>query len=218
MKRLYGGIEAGGTKFICMIGVGPTAIEAEARFPTTTPEETIRQAIGFFEPYAGRGELAAIGIASFGPVDLDPRSPTYGYITTTPKPHWSGVDLRGLVYQALGLPIAFDTDVNAAAFGEQFWLTDRAQLDPFLYMTVGTGVGVGVVINGSPLHGLMHAEAGHFLLPHDRQRDPFMGACPYHGDCLEGLASGPSIAKRVGIPADQLPDDHPYWPLEAHYI
>ncbi len=203
---------------MCMVGTGPTEIIAEARFPTTTPDETIRNAISFFKPYKTGGDLAAVGIASFGPVDLNTNSPSYGTITTTPKPCWSGVDLRGPVSKALELPTAFDTDVNAAAFGEQFWLADKALLDPFLYMTVGTGVGVGVVINGSPLHGLLHAEAGHFILPHDTRLDPFAGVCPYHGDCLEGLASGLSMRTRWHQSPEELPPDHPGWDLEAEYL
>jgi fructokinase len=218
MKHLYGGIEAGGTKFVCLLGTGPNEIVGEIRYPTTHPDETIQQAIDFFLPYARSGELAAVGIASFGPVDLNPNSPTYGYITTTPKPHWSQVDLRGPIQDALGLPIAFDTDVNVAAFGECYWTPGNRSLDPFLYMTVGTGIGVGVLANGHPLHGLVHPEAGHFAIPHNWQVDPFPGSCPYHGDCLEGLASGPAINRRWGQPAETLPDDHPAWDLEAEYI
>lgn len=218
MKRLYGGIEAGGTKFMCMVGTGPTDIVAERRFPTTTPDETIRNAVSFFAPYRANGELAAIGIASFGPVDLNPKSSTWGYITTTPKPHWSEVDLCGPVQRALGLPTAFDTDVNAAAFGEHFWLPDKASLDPFLYVTVGTGVGVGIVMHGAPLHGLLHPEAGHFIMPHDKNLDPFVGVCPYHSDCLEGLASGPSMRTRWHQNPEDLPTGHPGWELEAEYL
>ena len=218
MKQLYGGIEAGGTKFVCLLGTGPDEIVGEMRFPTTRPDETIGQTIEFFAPYAERGELAAIGIASFGPVDLDPASPTYGYITTTPKPHWSQVDLRGPVQQALNLPVAFDTDVNVAAIGESYWVPQNRSLDPFVYVTVGTGIGVGILANGCPLHGLVHPEAGHFAIPHDWQADPFPGICPYHGDCWEGLASGPSMKKRWGQPAETLPDSHPGWDLEAEYI
>ncbi len=218
MDRLYGGIEAGGTKFVCMIGTGPNEVVDEARFSTTLPDETIRKAVGFFEPYSRSGELAAVGVATFGPVDLDPSSPTYGYITTTPKPAWSQVDLQGQIQRALDLPVAFDTDVNAAAFGEHYWVPGNRALDPFLYITVGTGIGVGVLANRRPLHGLIHCEAGHSVIPHDWQRDPFPGVCPYHGDCLEGLASGPSMAQRWGRPAETLPEDHPAWDLEAEYI
>lgn len=218
MKHLYGGIEAGGTKFVCLLGTGPDDISGEIRFPTIHPDETIQQVIEFFEPYTRSGELAAVGIASFGPVDLNPNSPTYGYITTTPKPFWSQVDLRGPILNALNLPVAFDTDVNVAAFGEWYWTPGNRSLDPFLYMTVGTGIGVGVLANGHPLHGLVHPEAGHFAIPHNLQADPFPGSCPYHGDCLEGLASGPAISRRWGQPAETLPDDHPAWDLEVEYI
>jgi fructokinase len=218
MKRLFGAIEAGGTKFVCLVASGPDGVVEEVRFPTTLPDETIGRAVEFFRPYAGRGELAAVGIGSFGPVDLNPASPTYGFITTTPKTGWSQVDLRGRVAQALGLPVAFDHDVVAAAYGEQSWVPANRGLDPFVYVTVGTGVGVGVIANGRPLHGLVHPEAGHFPIPHDLARDPFAGACPYHGDCLEGLASGPAMEKRWGQRAETLPDDHPGWDLEAEYL
>jgi fructokinase len=218
MNRLYGGIEAGGTKFVCMVATGPDHVIEERRFPTTLPDETIQQAIAFFAPYAGRGELAAVGIASFGPVDLNPASTTYGYITTTPKKAWNYVDLHGCIYRALNLPVAFDTDVNAAAFGEHYWTSGNTGLDPFVYITVGTGIGVGVLANGRPLHGLVHTEAGHFAIPHDREKDPFPGNCPFHGDCLEGLASGTAISQRWGENAETLPDAHPAWELEAEYI
>jgi len=216
--KLLGGIEAGGTKFVCMVGSDPGNVRKEEQFPTTTPRETIDRATEFFLPYVQSGELAAIGIASFGPLDLNPGSPTYGYITTTPKPGWSQIDLYGEIQGNLHVPVAFDTDVNAAAFGEQYWLPENRSLDPFIYMTVGTGIGVGVIVNGSPLHGLVHAEAGHFALPHDWHRDPFPGACPYHGDCLEGLASGFSMSSRWGQSPESLPAIHPGWDLEYDYI
>jgi fructokinase len=218
LKQLYGGIEAGGTKFVCMLATDAGKVIEEARFPTTRPEETIGQTIAFFAPYAERGELTAVGIASFGPLDLNPASPTFGHITTTPKPNWGHVDLRGQIQKALNLPTAFDTDVNAAAFGEHYWTPENQPLDPFIYMTVGTGIGVGALINGRPLHGLVHPEAGHLAIPHDRERDPFPGSCPYHGDCLEGLASGPAMNKRWGQSAETLPEKHPAWDLEAEYI
>lgn len=214
--KLYGGIEAGGTKFVCVVGSGPDNIVAEERFPTTTPDETIARSVDFFKRHGH--DLAAIGIGSFGPVDLNPHSPTYGYITTTPKPGWAQADLRGGIQRALNVPVAFDTDVNAAALGEHYWVPENRALDPLLYMTVGTGIGVGGFVNGQLLHGLLHPEAGHMRLPRDPQRDPFTGACPYHGDCFEGLACGPAMAKRWGQPAETLPADHPAWQLEAHYI
>ncbi|MGA2489846.1 MAG: ROK family protein [Anaerolineales bacterium] len=219
MKHLYGGIEAGGTKFVCVVGNSPGEIVEEIRFPTSqSAEETIQRAIAFFTPYKDNGHLIAVGIASFGPVDLNPSSPTYGYITTTPKPGWGQVDLEGIIRRALDLPVAFDTDVNAAAFGEYYWTPANRSLDPFVYITVGTGVGVGVLVNGKPVHGMVHPEAGHFAIPHDKGRDPFKGICPYHKDCLEGLASGPAMRERWGQDAKTLPDSHPGWELEAEYI
>jgi fructokinase len=218
MMKLFGGIEAGGTKFVCMIGNDPDHLLKEERFPTTTPCETIHRVNEFFLPYVKSRELVAVGIASFGPLDVNPNSSTYGYITTTPKPGWSQIDLYGEIHQKLNVPVAFDTDVNAAAFGEQYWIPDSKSLDPFVYLTVGTGIGVGVIVNGSPLHGLVHPEAGHLALPHDWQRDPFPGVCPYHGDCLEGLASGLSMSKRWGEKPENLTDSHPGWDLESDYI
>ena len=216
--KLFGAIESGGTKFVCMVGTDPDNLLKEKRFPTTTPRETIHKVTEFFLPYVKSGELAAVGIASFGPLDLNPDSPTYGYITTTPKAGWNQIDLYGEIQRRLHVPVALDTDVNAAAFGEQHWIPENRSMDPFLYMTVGTGIGVGVIVNGSPLHGLVHAEAGHLALPHNWQRDPFPGVCPYHGDCLEGLASGLSMSKRWGQSPESLPDSHPGWDLESDYI
>jgi len=212
---VYGGIEAGGTKFVCAVGEGPQAIRAETEFRTTTPEETIARAVQFFERRPE--QIAALGIASFGPVDPDPSSCTYGTITTTPKPGWQNVDLRGKVAAALGVPVAFDTDVNGAALGEHRWGAAQG-LDTFVYLTVGTGIGGGAMVEGQLVHGLVHPEMGHFRIPHDLERDPFGGACPFHGDCLEGLAAGPAIEARWGVRGEHLPDDHPAWPLEAHYL
>jgi fructokinase len=212
---VYGGIEAGGTKFVCAVGIGPDEILAEIEFGTTSPEETIGQAIAFF----GRqpDPIDAIGIGSFGPVDPDPSSPTFGTITSTPKPGWQDVNIAGQIEAALGLPVAFDTDVNAAALGEHRWGAAQG-LDTFVYMTVGTGIGGGAMVEGNLLHGLMHPEMGHFRVPHDLHHDPFEGICPFHDDCLEGLASGPAIEARWGERGETLPDDHPAWPLEARYL
>jgi len=216
--KLFGGIESGGTKFVCSVGRDPDHLISDISFPTTNPTETIQKAIEFFAPYSKRNELVSVGIASFGPLDLNPDSKTYGYITTTPKAGWQQVDLYGEVQKALKVPIAFDTDVNAAAFGEKYWIPENQSLDPFLYITVGTGIGVGAIINGSPLHGLIHAEAGHMAIPHNWEKDPFPGVCPFHGDCLEGLASGISMNKRWGQNPETLSDSHPAWDLEAKYI
>jgi fructokinase len=218
MNRLYGGIEAGGTKFVCVVGSGPKEIRAEMRFPTMTPEQTLQHVLDFFRPYTSRGELAAVGIGAFGPLDLSLGSPTYGSITTTPKPGWAQVDLHGEIRRGLGLPVCLDTDVNTAAFGEHFWIAENRALDSLVYMTVGTGVGVGVIANQRPLHGLIHPEVGHLFIPHSRAEDLFEGVCPYHGDCLEGLTSGPAMARRWGVRAEDLPPDHPGWDLESRYL
>lgn len=217
-EGLFGGIEAGGTKFVCAVGSGPDDIRAEIRFPTTQPEENIAQCVAFFREQADQvGGLTAVGIASFGPLDPHPSSPTYGYITTTPKPGWAHVNLAGAIQQALDLPIGFDTDVNGAALAEGRWGAAQG-LDTFIYLTIGTGVGGGVMVNGRLLHGLIHPEMGHIPLPHDWAADPFPGRCPYHGDCLEGMASGPAIEDRWHQKGYDLPPDHPAWELEAHYL
>ena len=211
---LYGGIEAGGTKFVCAVGSGPQDLRDLRRIPTTTPSETIKHVIDFFNLHKG---LSAIGIAAFGPVDLDVKSPTYGYITSTPKPLWAFTDLAGLIGRALKVHIGFDTDVNGAALGEHRWGAAQG-LDNFIYLTIGTGIGGGGMVNGKLMHGLVHPEMGHVLIPHDTKADPYRGHCPFHGDCLEGLACGPAILERWGQPAEVLPADHPAWALEARYI
>lgn len=214
MEKLYGGMEGGGTKFVCAVGTGPGEIVAETRFPTTTPEETLEQAIAFFKKYA----LAGIGLAPFGPLDLNPTSPSYGSITATPKAGWSHTDILGPFRRQFDLPMAFDLDVNTAAFGEFSWVPENQELELLVYFTIGTGIGAGILINGKVVHGLTHPEAGHIRPPHNWQKDPFAGACPFHGDCFEGLANGPAIAKRWGRPAESLPEGHPAWDLEAEYI
>lgn len=218
MNSLLGGIEAGGTKFVCAVGTGPDDIRAETRFPTTDPDETIGRAIAFFrEQAAVAGELAAVGIAAFGPLDPDPDSPRYGYITSTPKPGWADTDFAGQLRRALGLPVGFDTDVNGAALGEWRWGAAQG-LHTFIYLTIGTGIGGGGMANGRLLHGLIHPEMGHIRLPHDWEQDPYEGHCPFHGDCLEGMAAGPAIGERWGQPAESLPPDHPAWELESEYL
>ncbi|MFQ5595924.1 MAG: ROK family protein [Anaerolineae bacterium] len=215
MSALFGGIEAGGTKFVCAVGTGPDDVRVDVRFPTTTPTETIGRAIAFFR--AQPALPVAIGIGSFGPLDPDPTSPTFGSISSTPKPGWSHVDFVGMVRQALDVPVGFDTDVNVAALGEHRWGVAQG-LDSFTYLTIGTGIGGGGMMNGRLMHGLLHPEMGHIRIPHDRQADPFAGCCPYHGDCLEGLAAGPALAERWGQSAETLPANHPAWELEAHYL
>jgi fructokinase len=214
---LWGGIEAGGTKFVCAAGTGPDDVRAEIRFLTTTPAETIGRAIEFFREQQEQEPLAAIGIASFGPVDPNPNSPTFGYITTTPKPGWAHTDFAGSVGKALGVPVGFDTDVNGAALGEHTWGAAQG-LDTFVYLTIGTGIGGGGMAGGELIHGLVHPEMGHVRIPHDWERDPFPGSCPYHGDCLEGLATGPAIEARWGQRGETLPVNHAAWSLEANYL
>src|SRR3984957_4578901 len=212
MPRL-GGIEAGGSKFKCAAGSGPADAEI-AEFPTTTPQETIGRVAEFFRT---REPVESVGIASFGPIDPNPQSPTFGYITSTPKPGWRNFNFAGAVKDALGIPVAFDTDVNAAALAESRWGAARG-LRNFLYVTVGTGVGGGALVDGRLLHGRLDHEMGHILVPHDRALDPFAGNCPYHGDCLEGLAAGPAIEARWGLPGHLLPDNHAAWDLEVDYL
>ena len=214
---LYGGIEAGGTKFVCAIGSGPHDLRAEIRYPTTTPEESISKAIDFFREVGQDQPLAAIGVASFGPIDPNPKSATYGYVTTTPKPHWANANFVGPLKEALGLPVGFDTDVNGAALAESRWGAGQG-LSDIVYITIGTGLGGGAMINGKLLHGMMHPEMGHMRIHHDWERDPYAGWCPYHGDCFEGLAAGPALHGRWQVDPTTLPVDHEAWALEAHYV
>ncbi len=211
---MFGGIEAGGTKFVCGIGTGPEDIQT-AQFPTSSPDITLRSVLDFFK--AAGSQVQAIGIGSFGPIDLHRASPGYGRITSTPKPGWANFDLVGAVRKELHLPVAFDTDGNAALLGEVRWGAAQGLSDA-VYITVGTGIGGGALVHGQLVHGLVHPEIGHLRIPHDWTRDPFPGVCPYHGDCLEGLASGPAMQARWGVPAGTLPPGHPGWELEAQYL
>ncbi len=208
-------MEAGGTKFVCAVGTGPDDIRARVRIPTTTPDETLASVVSFFR--AQREAVSAVGIGAFGPLDLAPASPTFGFITSTPKPGWSQCDIAGRLRTALGARVTIDTDVNAAAIAEHRWGAARGA-GTVLYMTIGTGIGGGVLVNGAPLHGMLHPEIGHMPVPQDRVADPYPGRCPYHGACLEGLASGPAVHERWGQPGETLPVDHAAWALEARYL
>ncbi len=213
--KLYGGIEGGGTKFNCAVGSGPDHIVDEIRIPTSTPVETVQHICDFFAPHLG--QLHGIGLGSFGPVDVDPASPTFGYITTTPKPHWTHTNILGMLSEKINLPFAIDMDVVTAALGEAKWGASKDDSHS-LYLTIGTGIGGGYIVDGKPLRGLTSLETGHIRIPHNRELDPFRGSCPFHEDCFEGLASGPSIEARFGQRAETLGDDHPFWQIEASYI
>ncbi len=219
MKEYYGGIEAGGTKIVCCIANDPLDILALERFPTTTPEETIRKIIFFFTENRKlhKIKLVSLGVGSFGPLNLDPDSITYGYITSTPKKGWRNTNFLQPLKQALNVPVFFDTDVNVAAIGEKKWGVARG-LDNFIYITIGTGIGGGVIINGKPVHGLIHPEMGHIRLIQNISIDPYKGRCPFHNNCFEGLASGPAIEERWNKKAHELEPNHPGWVLEADYI
>jgi fructokinase len=213
-KVLLGSIEAGGTKFVCSVGTPELEIIKRVSFPTTTPSETLALVIDFFQQYAE--ELQAIGIGSFGPIDIRPASPTYGHITTTPKLAWKDFDFLGTMTEALQVPIAFTTDVNAAAYGE--YVKGHGQgLSSIVYYTIGTGVGGGAIQQGQFIEGFSHPEMGHILV-RQHPDDHFEGACPYHQNCLEGLAAGPALEKRFGVKGQDLPVDHEYWEIEAYYI
>lgn len=221
MTPLLGGIEFGGTKTVCVVGVRGQ-IQAEQRFPTgADPQATMDACAAFF---GGNGPVAAIGLGAFGPCDPDPASPTYGHVTTTPKPGWGDVDLLGGLRRRLGpdVALAFDTDVNVAALGELAHGAGRG-LGSLVYLTIGTGVGGGAVVDGRLVHGLVHPEMGHMRIPRsDAERQRFAGVCPYHGDCFEGVGAGPALAARWGSPAQEIgPDDERFtalWDLEAEYL
>lgn len=217
MAEFYGGIEAGGTKFICAVSSDPPKISHEIHFETTVPKETLEKVCEFFYPFVKNGRIKSLGLASFGPVDTDIHSETYGYITATPKPNWQNTDILGFLKKELRVPLAFHHDVSVSAIGEYKWGASQG-LTPSLYLTIGTGIGGGYLLNGIPLTGLSALEMGHVHIPHDFQRDSFEGNCPYHGDCFEGLAAGPAILKRMGLRGEKISDDDPFWQIEADYI
>jgi fructokinase len=210
---IFGGVEAGGTKWVLAVGSSPDDLEDVTTIPTTSPAATLDRVGEFFDRHP---EITAVGVGSFGPVDLRKGSPRYGMITTTPKPGWPNTDVAGFLGARLNVPIAIDTDVNAAALGEGGWGAARG-VETFCYITVGTGIGGGIVVHGQPLHGLLHPEFGHMRIPRDCTRDSFPGICPYHGDCLEGLASGEAL--RVRLDRQLAPRlDAESLALEAEYL
>jgi len=194
VPELYGGVETGGTWCVCALGSGPQDIGSYERFATRSPQETLDHIVEFF---ASGPSPVAIGVGSFGPVDVHRGSPTWGWVTTTPKPGWQHTSVAPVLRDRLDVPVVFDSDVNAAALGEHRWGAGR-DVESLCYLTVGTGIGAGLLINGRPWHGLVHPEAGHMRIPHDRARDPFAGGCPVHGDCWEGLAAGGANRGAVG--------------------
>jgi fructokinase len=209
---MLGAIEAGGTKFVCAVGDEKGTIVERIQIPTTIPEETMPQVIAFFKKFA----VDAIGIGSFGPIDVNEESPTYGNITSTPKPGWKDYPFVQTLKEAFGVPIGFNTDVNAAALGEASFGAAKG-LDSCLYITVGTGIGAGAIVQGQLLQGWSHPEMGHILLRRHPE-DSYQGKCPYHGDCLEGMAAGPAIEARWGDKGVNLVDRPEVWDLEAYYL
>lgn len=207
-----GAIEAGGTKFVCGIGNEEGAILERVSFPTEHPDVTMKNVISYFQDK----KVEAIGIGSFGPINIDRSSPLYGHVTTTPKPGWGGFDFVGTLRKVFDVPYGWDTDVNAAAYGEAKWGAAKG-LDSCVYYTIGTGIGVGVYSEGKLVHGLVHPEGGHVPVRRHPQ-DDFEGGCPYHKDCLEGMAAGPAIEKRWKLKGSELPAGHEAWPMEAYYI
>ncbi len=215
---LLGGIEAGGTKFLCAVTDRDGSTLQETRIATTTPAETLGAASSFFrDAQRSHGSLSALSIGSFGPLSLNPLATDHGCITSTPKPFWENVDLLGHFHQTIDAPMTLDTDVNCAAVGERLFGTGQG-LDSFAYVTIGTGIGVGLLIGGMPHGGANHPEAGHIKVPRAAGDETFAGICPFHGDCLEGLACGPAMHARWGVPGEQLATDHEAWSIEAEYV
>ncbi|HEO1306860.1 TPA: ROK family protein [Streptococcus agalactiae] len=215
MTKLYGSIEAGGTKFVCAVGDEELKVVEKMQFPTTTPQETIKKTVDFFKRFEKKLEAVAIG--SFGPIDIDKKSKTYGYITTTPKLHWANVDLLGLISKDFNVPFYFTTDVNSSAYGE---VIARNNIDSLVYYTIGTGIGAGAIQKGEFIGGTGHTEAGHTYMamhPQDQAND-FKGICPFHNSCLEGLTSGPTLEARTGIRGELIEENSMVWDVQAYYI
>lgn len=209
---LHGALEAGGTKMVCAVGKEDGTILEQVSIPTTTPEETLPKIIEYFKDK----DIAALGVAAFGPVDVNPSSGTYGYILDTPKLPWRNYNLLGALRDGLHLPMGLDTDVNGSCLGEMTFGCAKG-LDNVLYLTFGTGVGAGIAIGGQLLHGMLHPEAGHILMPRHPE-DTYEGKCPYHKTCLEGMAAGPAIEARWGDKAKNLADRDEVWEMESWYI
>ncbi|MCB6851654.1 fructokinase ScrK [Lactococcus lactis] len=210
MSVYYGSIEAGGTKFVLAIADEHFNIIKKCKFATTTPQETISKTIKYFK----ENRVSAIGLGSFGPIDLNPSSKTYGYITSTPKVGWKNINLVGQLKEALDIPIYFTTDVNASAYGEM----KNTGIKNLVYLTIGTGIGGGAIQDGYFIGGIGHSEMGHQRINRHRDDLTFEGSCPFHGDCLEGVAAGPSLEARTGILGEKIPSDDPIWDILSYYI
>ncbi|MFB9769987.1 fructokinase ScrK [Lactiplantibacillus modestisalitolerans] len=212
---LIGSIEAGGTKFVCAVGDEDYRVQSREVFPTTTPAETLRRTRAYFEQFS----LDALGIASFGPIEIRQTDPHYGYVTNTPKPHWKNTDFVGPLKRALQVPVSWTTDVNGSAYGELVMARlSNADVQSLVYYTIGTGVGAGAVINGQLVGSLGHPEMGHvFVKRHPADQD-FAGICPFHGDCLEGLVAGPTFEARTGRAGKDVPLSDPVWDIMANYV
>lgn len=216
--KTFVGIETGGTKFVCATGDGTGKIDNRIKIPTSTPEETMSKVMDYLREVDAKQQVSAIGIATFGPIDDNPISPYYGCITASLKPGWRYFNMVQAVRKEFDVPIGFDTDVNGAALGEYRWGNGQG-FDSLVYWTVGTGINAGSIFSGVISHTMGNPEVGHTFIPHDKERDPFEGVCPYHKDCLEGLASGPALQKRWNVKsAMDLSPDHPAWDLEAEYL
>lgn len=212
MEALYGSLEAGGTKFVCAVGNDRLEVVDKIQFPTTTPKETLAKTVAFFKQFAN---LKAVSIGSFGPIDIDPKSRTYGYITSTPKPNWANIDVVGPLREALQVPIYFTTDVNSSAYGE---FIVRPEVNHLVYYTIGTGIGAGAYTNGHFVGGIGHTEMGHTYVTKHLGDADFDGVCPFHRGCLEGMASGPSLEARTGIRGENIPLESDVWDKQAYYI
>ena len=212
---LLGSIEAGGTKFVCAVGNEDYQIKDQVQFPTTTPAETLQKTVDYFQKF----EIDAIGIASFGPIEIRQNSPKYGYITKTPKPGWQDTDFVGYLKKQLQVPMFFTTDVNGSAYGEyQMSLLSNEKINSLVYYTIGTGVGGGAIINGQLLGSAGHPEMGHVLLKRHPADENFPGVCPFHQDCLEGLVAGPTFDARLNTPGKDVPLTDPVWDILSYYV
>ncbi|MEE6674128.1 ROK family protein [Pediococcus acidilactici] len=211
---LLGSIEAGGTKFVCAVGNENYQVQDQTQFPTTTPDETLQRTVDYFKQF----DIAALSIASFGPIEIRHSSPKYGYVTTTPKPGWADTDFVGYIKKAFDIPIFWTTDVNGSAYGEYVMATlANEKINSLAYYTIGTGVGAGAIVDGHLIGGIGHPEVGHVLVKRHPDDLDFKGVCPYHGDCLEGLVAGPTFEARLGIKGAEVPHTNPVWDIMAYY-